>query len=204
MELPLRPLFASIALPALLAGVCACSTAAAAGAASARSGSAGATPLADAAALTSFATRIGVTCDRRGDGLDCITGKPEVGDYLDVELQPACTLQAVVVANQAELRDRAAPLDRRTIAMFDRGQPVCIGAIGRAGDYAEYYYVMAIADRTRDCRGRSGCVAAGDHEIHWRQPATGDCSPALLAAGQTRCAAGWLEAEDLKILQPGG
>jgi len=201
LKRPLRPLFASILAPLWVAGACACSTAAAGNAPVIRVSQTSPThPSPDSRSLEAFAKQIGVRCDDRGERLDCITGKPEVGDYLDVELHPACTLLAVVAANKAELRDRAAPLDRRTVAMLDHGQRLCIGAIGRAGDHPEYYYVMATAGRPSGCADGRGCRPARNGQIHWVQPMASDCSPALRAAGKTRCASGWLEAEEVTLL----
>jgi hypothetical protein len=109
----------------------------------------GASTVPSRAALLAFAARIGVTCEiaKDGDELDCIGGRPEVGDYYDVELQPSCDKRARLArvgSQEVELRDRIAPVDRRTVATVKPGELLCVQAIGRAGEHASYYYVRRL------------------------------------------------------------
>jgi len=164
---------------------------------------AGASTVSSRAALLSFAARIGVTCEIAKDrkDLDCIGGRPEVGDYAQVDLRPGCSDSSSfgIAKRSLELRDKISPLDTRTIAKLDRGTPVCIQAIGSAGGKPFYYYVTAIqADFVPACSGNHECVAAG---MHWavakhRPP----CRPDRVSDSPGDCASGWIWADDVARL----
>ena len=122
----------------------------------------------DREGLLAFAARIGVTCETAttGGGLDCIGGRPEVGDYYDVELHPSCEADvnlARVGPHQVELRDRIPPIDQRTVATLDPGALLCVQAIGRAGEHVAYYYVKRIDQaRVIACRAGEDCPQVRD------------------------------------------
>lgn len=195
MKLPLRISFASMFAPALLAGLCGCSVAAAKPAGAHVDNA----PTESATSLLAFAARIGVTCESEQGGLACIGGKPEVGDYYEVELHPGCGANAwfasVVASDGADLRDRIAPIDRRTTAKVSKGQPLCIEAVGRSGGHASYYYVQQLPSGAFECTGN----ACGDRGA---PPARAQAKPSCAIASDGRpnsaCAAGWIRAEAVK------
>jgi len=196
LNLPLRVPFAWMFVPALFAGLCGCSVAAAkpVGAHAVNS------PTESAGALSAFAARIGVTCGSERGRLTCMGGKPEVGDYYDVELHPGCGADGwfahVSAADGAEIRDRIAPIDRRTIATLSMDQPLCIEAVGRSGGHASYYYVHQLpSDAAVWCTGET-CVGTGRRPA--RRHAKTPC--AIASGGQPNgaCAAGWIRAEAVK------
>lgn len=150
---------------------------------------------------TALARRIGAICRNDGEHLRCITGKVGVGDYLDVTLQPSCDTRAIVT-KKAELRDRAAPLDRRTVAVLDRNQTMCIQAIGLAGDHPEYYYVATVSEAPLVADGEP--LEVSHPAIHWIDPRVEDCSPVLLASGRRRCASGWIDAGSVRVIRRPG
>ena len=206
MELPLRPLFASIALPALLAGVCACSTAAAAGAASARSGSMPSTRTASSdAALLAFAKQIGVSCERHEGKLACIGGRPEVGDYADVDLHPECGADGwfgvINAKHPVELRNRISPLDTRTLATLTQGQPVCIRAIGQVEGQAFYYFATAVPKAAvSQCTANVACNPPTPPVIRWTSKKPVAACRADNQDSLRECASGWIQADELSRL----
>jgi hypothetical protein len=203
LKRPLRPLCISIATTVLFAGVCACSTAADRPAAATPSSTHAATrPSPDAASLATFAKEIGVTCETRQERLACIGGRPEVGDYYDVDLHPGCgdvgTFGAVIASDGADLRDRIAPIDRRTTARVAKGQLLCIEATGWAGKHASYYYVRQVPARSvAVCAGNPTCGSSDDRPAHGANPLS---SCAITPNGQptSACAAGWIRSDDVK------
>lgn len=201
MNLTLRAPFASILIPALLAGTCGCSIAAAKPAAAAIPAHVARTPASTATqALLAFAARIGVSCDTVKERLSCIGGKPEVGDYYDVDLHPGCSADGwfarVVAPHGADLRDRIAPIDRRTIATLSKDQPLCIKAVGRSGGHASYYYVQQLpSDAAIGCTGDI-CMGAGKRPA--RPLAKPPCAIASDGRPNDACAAGWIRAEVVK------
>jgi len=120
------------------------------------------------ATLLAFAARIGVRCEiaKGRDDLDCIGGRPEVGDYYDVELHPSCgesSMLARVGPQKVELRDRIAPVDRRTEAIVQPGALLCVQAIGRAGEHASYYYVRRLDEaHATACTPGDACQTSRD------------------------------------------
>jgi len=191
LKLPLPVSFASMFAPALLAGLCGCSVAAAkpAGAHAAHN------PAESATSLLAFAARIGVTCESEQGGLSCIGGKPEVGDYYEVELHPGCGanawLASVAAPDGADLRDRIAPIDRRTTATVSKGQKLCIEAVGRSGGHASYYYVQQLPSSALECTDNPcghGATAPA------RAQGTTACTVAPDGPGHA-CAAGWIRGE---------
>lgn len=209
MNLPLRPLFASMLAPLLVAGVCACSTAAAGNVpGSSPTARESKSPSSDPGALRAFAKEIGVNCETAAGRLACIGGRPEVGDFYDVDLHPGCgndgLFGGVIAVKGADLRDRIAPIDRRTTARFARGQLLCIEAIGWAGKHASYYYVRQVpAHSVAVCANNSAvCQGYGDRRV--RNVATSSGSCAITSAGHltTACAAGWIRGDDVTRIAP--
>ena len=203
LNLPLRVPFAWMFVPALFAGLCGCSVAAAkpVGAHAVNS------PTESASALSAFAARIGVTCGSERGRLTCMGGKPEVGDYADVELHPGCEtggLFGVIGAERpVELRDKISPLDTRTIATLHAGQTVCIRAIGRAGERPFYYFVTAVpAELVPACRTNRACATpatlAAQRAYQISYPRCRSATPDALRV----CASGWMWADDLTRLAP--
>ena len=163
----------------------------------------GASTVPSRAALLAFAARIGVTCEigKDRDELDCIGGRPEVGDYAQVDLRPGCSDSSSfgIAKRSLELRDKISPLDTRTIAKLDRGTPVCIQAIGSAGGKPFYYYVTAVqADYVPACVGNHECVAAGVHWVVAKQHSS--CRPDRVSDSPGDCASGWIWADDVARL----
>lgn len=199
--------FAALCAPALLIIACGCSRgterdtrAATAGFSPASSAS----PVAAKApgALLAFAARIGVTCDMASGKLACIGGRPEVGDYADITLQPGCTAASdyaiVDTPSPIELRDKISPLDTKTIATLDRGTPVCIQAIGLAGSKPFYYFVTAMpVEYVAACMGNDACVGAGVHWVSRNPPAP--CQPHGTDVLKN-CASGWMWSDDVSRL----
>ena len=199
MKRPLRPLCVSIAM--LLAAACACATVAA-GTATATSPAA---QPSDVARLKAFARAIGVTCETTAGRLACIGGKPEIGDYYDVELHPSCGdngfFGAVIAAGGAELRDRIAPVDRRTIARVAMGQLLCVQATGWAGKHASYYYVRQVPPHSvAVCAGNAACDGYGDRPVRHSRKSHASCAMTPDGQPTVGCVAGWIRGEDVKRL----
>lgn len=204
MNHPLRPLCIPIATTVLFAGVCACSTAADRPAAATPSSTHAATrPSPDAASLATFAKEIGVTCETRQERTACIGGRPEVGDYADIDLHPDCGKDGwfgVITANPpVELRDRVSPMDTKTIATVARGQAVCIRAIGQVHGKPFYYFVSAIPQR-RACVADATCNSSAPPAIHWTSPRRTASCRADTQSSLRNCASGWIQADDLSRL----
>lgn len=201
MKLPLRSL-SCLLMPALLVGVCACSAAAAGGASNARmSATESSQPSTGGEALLSFAKEIGVSCQREEGRLACIGGRPEVGDYYDVDLHPGCGANAmfgaVIAPKGTDLRDRIAPIDRRTTARFTQGQLLCIEAIGWAGKHASYYYVRQVpASSVGACESNPTCRGYGDRPVRFTIKPPGSCAVSPEGQPTTSCAAGWIRGDD--------
>lgn len=153
--------------------------------------------------LTDFAKRIGVQCAPRHRELACIGGKPENGDFYDVELRPDCGGDGFFggVSNDAgaELRDAVPPNDETTLAVLPKGQLVCIQAIARAGQQPDYFYVTTIqTSAVPVCKGNRLCEIYGDRPVDMRTkpvpcPVTGD----------TSCAAGWIDSDAVESFDNG-
>lgn len=196
LKLPLSVSFASMFVPVLIASLCGCPVAAAkpasAQAASAHSQS--------ATSLLAFAARIGVSCEIAQERLSCIGGKPEVGDYYDVDLHPGCGADGwfarVVARHGADLRDRIAPIDRRTIATLLKDQPLCIEAVGRSGGHASYYYVQQLPSGAG--LGCPGDTCTGPGKRLARAFAKPPCAIASGGRPNDACSAGWIRAEAVK------
>jgi len=194
---PLRHLCLSIVLPVLFAATCACTTAAA-GTATVASAVAP-RPASPDAALQAFAEAIGVTCEHKDGRLACIGGKPEVGDYYDVDLHPGCSdtgwFGDVVASDGAELRDRIAPNDQRTTGHLGKGQLLCIEAIGWAGTHASYYYVREVPLQSiAICREGKACD--GDRQRARTSTGSPDSCGIRPDGSPTKvCVAGWVRAE---------
>jgi hypothetical protein len=200
---PLRHLCLSIVLPVLFAATCACTTAAA-GTATVASAVAPRSASPDAA-LQAFAEAIGVTCEHKDGRLACIGGKPEVGDYADVELHPDCGPDGwfgVIAANDpVALRNRISPLDTQTIATLSRGQTVCIRAIGQVKDRPFYYFATAIPRiDVPACSADHACSSAAPPAIDWssKKP-LGSCDTGTQRSLRN-CASGWIQAGQLSRL----
>jgi len=111
----------------------------------------------DHAAILALAKRIGVVCDDSSGSFACVGGRPEVGDYYDIDMHPGCGQAAVlgqVTSDHAELRDKIAPLDRETTGVLTKGQEVCIEAVGHVNARIAYYFVSAPAETAtrEECR----------------------------------------------------
>ena len=198
MKLPLRISFASKFAPALLAGLCGCSVAAAKPAGAHVDNA----PTESATSLLAFAARIGVTCESEQGRLACIGGKPEVGDYADVELHPGCEaggwFGVIGPKRPVDLRDKISPLDTKTIATLHAAQTVCIRAIGRAGGRPFYYFVTAIpAALVPACKTNRACATPAalttQRAYQTSNPQCRSVTPEALRA----CASGWMWADDL-------
>ena len=198
LKLPLSVSFASMFVPVLIASLCGCPVAAAkpasAQAASAHSQS--------ATALLAFAARIGVSCESVEGRLTCVGGKPEVGDYADVELHPGCESDGwfgvIGTQHPVELRDKISPLDTKTTATLQAGQTVCIQAIGRAGGRPFYYFVTAVpAALVPACKTNRACAApralAAQRAYQASNPQCRSATTGALRA----CASGWIWADDV-------
>lgn len=205
MKLPLPVSFASLFAPALFAGLCGCSVAAgkpvAAHVANARVPSA-------TAALLAFAGEIGVSCESEQGRLACIGGKPEVGDYADVELHPGCEtggwFGVIGTKRPVDLRDKISPLDTRTTATLQAGQTVCIRAIGRAGGRAFYYFVTAIpAALVPACETKRACDASTALPAQRAYRSSYPQCRSSAADALHACASGWMWADDLtRLMSP--
>ena len=202
LKLPLHPLFVSFATSVLVAGVCACSTAAARSVQVPAAAATAGTHPADVAALQAFAKQIGVSCENEDGRLACIGGKPEVGDYYDIDMHTGCGGDAwfgsVAAPNGAELRDRIAPIDRFTTARVSRGQLLCIQAIGWSGKHASYYYVTTVPGKVSvGCKTNSGCAGFGSRPVRSANKPRMSCALTRNGRPTGACAAGWIRGEDV-------
>jgi len=192
LKLPLRVAFASILIPLLLAGICSCTGASAKPVAAATPAHAAARTPSATATLLAFARQIGVTCDNGQEPLKCIGGRPEVGDYYDIELHPGCGddgwFAAVIASQGADLRDRIAPTDRTTLARLYKGELLCVQAIGRSGEHASYYYARQAA-----CVAVAACNGFDNSSATSARPPASCSNPS--DARPNACAAGWVRAE---------
>ena len=201
MKRPLHPLCVLIA--ALFAAACACASAAAGTATAAPPSMHAAAQPSEVARLKAFAKAIGVSCETTAGRLACIGGKPEVGDYYDVELHPGCgddgSFGAVIAAGGAELRDRIAPVDRRTTARVATGQLLCIQATGRAGKHASYYYVRQVPPHSvAVCAGNAACDGYGDRLVRHSRKSQASCAMTPDGQPTVGCVAGWIRGEGVK------
>jgi len=205
LKLPLRVAFASILTPLLLANVCGCTGASAKPVAAATAAHAAArTPSATATQLA-FARQIGVTCDNAQEPLKCIGGRPEVGDYADVDLHPGCEaggwFGVIGAKAPVELRDRISPLDTSTTATLHAGQTVCIQAIGRAGRRPFYYFVTALpAALVPRCDTNDACTTPAALSAQRAYRLSNPGCRAAAAEALHACASGWMWADDLQRL----
>jgi len=183
----------------LLAAACACATVAA-GTATATSPAA---QPSDVARLKAFARAIGVTCETTAGRLACIGGRPDVGDYADIDLHPDCGADGwfgVIAAKQpVELRDRISPLDTKTIAILARGQAVCIRAIGQVEGKPFYYFVSAIPHAPACAMDRS-CDPPVESAIRGASKKPASNCRADAQRSLRNCASGWIQAGDLRRL----
>jgi hypothetical protein len=157
--------------------------------------------------LKAFAKAIGVVCETTAGRLACIGGKPEVGDYYDVELHPGCgnhgSFGVVIAASGADLRDRIAPIDRRTTARVAQGQLLCIEATGLAGTHASYYYVRQVPARSVTvCAANAACNGYGDRPVMHSGKSRTPCAITPEGQATTGCVAGWIRGEDVKRIAP--
>jgi len=205
LKLPLHPLFVSFATSVLVAGVCACSTAAAKSVQVPAAAATAGTHPADVAALQAFAKQIGVSCENEGGRLACIGGKPEVGDYSDIDLHPGCEANGwfgVIHAKQpVELRNRITPLDTKTVATLEQGQVACIRAVGQVKGRPFYYFVTAVPSSTAPaCADNPGC--ASFPTVRWTSKKPSSPCRADTQHSLRNCASGWIQAEELTRLAP--
>jgi hypothetical protein len=205
LKLPLHPLFVSLAGSILVAGVCACSTAVAKSAQSTSPAATAITHVApDIAALQAFAKQIGVSCENEGGRLACIGGRPDVGDYSDIDLHPGCEANGwfglIHAKRPVELRNLVTPLDTKTVAMLEQGQVTCIRAIGQVKGHAFYYFVTAVPSAAAPaCAGNSACVS---FPIRWTSRKPSSPCRADTQHSLRNCASGWIQAEELIRLSP--
>jgi hypothetical protein len=154
----------------------------------------GTTPL----TVEELAKLAGQPCETPLEGSRCMS------DESDFELSPDCSVRA----NYATVRNpkgtvmlsRVPPQNNVVRSTISFGQLLCVQAIARIKNYPSYAFVTAIPSvRPSDCLS---CAGFGTRKIVWQVPhKEQSCKEVAPGRFEGGCAIGWVDADDLELLE---